>query len=145
MTLYTIGCSGKRAERFFGVLREAGVRRLVDVRLDNTSQLAGFAKRHDLAYFATALCDIAYTHALELAPTREMLDEYRKRGRDWARYERRFELLMRERRVQELFPRETLDGACLLCSEPDPEHCHRRLVAEHLAHRWRALQVVHLR
>jgi uncharacterized protein (DUF488 family) len=144
MTLYTIGFTKKSAEKFFGLLRRAGVATLVDVRLNNVSQLAGFAKRDDLRYFLAEICGVAYTHRLELAPTQPMLDDYKKHGADWAAYEERFLALMEQRRVEDVVPRELLDNAVLLCSEDKPHHCHRRLVAEYLARRWEGVTVEHL-
>ena len=144
MKLYTIGFTKKSAEKFFGLLRGAGVVRLVDIRLNNVSQLAGFAKRDDLKYFLREICGISYDHRLDLAPTQPMLDDYKKHGADWGAYEERFLELMEHRRVQDSIPREFLDNAALLCSEDKPHHCHRRLVAEHLARRWADVAIEHL-
>jgi uncharacterized protein (DUF488 family) len=141
--VYTIGFTKTSAERFFGRLQEAGVRRVLDVRLNNVSQLSGFAKRDDLRYFLGAIGSIGYVHQRLLAPTQEMLDEYR-RGRDWPRYERRFLELMAARQIEEALSRELVDGACLLCSEDVPHRCHRRLVAEYLGERWGGLEIAHL-
>jgi uncharacterized protein (DUF488 family) len=140
----TIGFTKKTAEQFFGLLRAAGVVRVIDVRLNNSSQLAGFSKRDDLRYFLRELCDIDYAHLPELAPTAAMLDDYKKNGGDWATYERAFLTLMAERRIEGTVPRELVDGGCLLCSEHRPDHCHRRLVAEYLASRWGNVDVRHL-
>jgi len=144
MKLFTIGFTKTSAESFFGRLQKAGVKKVADVRLNNVSQLAGFAKKDDLRYFLRAICGIGYEHHPELAPTQEMLDAYKKRRGDWAEYERRFLDLMANRRIEETVARETLDGACLLCSEDKPHHCHRRLVAEYLKEKWGDLEVVHL-
>ena len=144
MKLLTIGFTRKSAERFFGLLRAAGAKRVVDVRLNNVSQLAGFAKKNDLAYFLREICAVEYVHRPELAPTQEMLDDYRKRGRDWGRYEARFLDLMRRRRIEETLPRESVADGCLLCSEDQPHHCHRRLVAEYLAQHWEDVEITHL-
>jgi uncharacterized protein (DUF488 family) len=144
MKLFTIGFTKKPAERFFGLLERAGVARVVDVRLNNVSQLAGFAKRDDLAYFARALCGIDYVHRLDLAPTQAMLDRYRGGGRDWAAYEREFRALIAKRAIERTLPRELVDGACLLCSEDRPHHCHRRVVAEYLRERWGDVAIEHL-
>lgn len=144
MKVFTIGFTKTSAESFFGRLQKAGVRKLVDVRLNNVSQLAGFAKRDDLRYFVRAICGIEYTHRPELAPTQEMLDSYKKQKGQWADYERRFLQLLATRRIEETIPREALDGACLLCSEDKPDNCHRRLVAEYLNGKWGALDIVHL-
>jgi uncharacterized protein (DUF488 family) len=143
VTLFTIGFTGKSAEAFFSALRTAGVRRLVDVRLRNTSQLAGFAKRDDLAFFLREVLAVEYVHRLDLAPTAELLDGYRS-TRAWPEYARRFGALLAERRVEHAVDRALLDGACLLCSEPEAEHCHRRLVAEHLRAHWGDVRIEHL-
>ena len=140
----TIGFTQKTADRFFNLLRESGARRVVDVRANNTSQLAAFAKRDDLAWFLRELCDMDYVHVPELAPTKELLKAYRTGVIDWREYETRFLNLMRERRIDATLPREVIDGGCLLCSEDQPHHCHRRLVAEYLASRWGDLEIDHL-
>jgi uncharacterized protein (DUF488 family) len=143
MTLFTIGFTRTSAEGFFGRLQRAGVRTVVDVRLHNRTQLAGFAKRDDLRYFLHVIASIGYEHRPELAPTPEILADHR-RGGAWADYERRFLALLTERRTQATVPRAALDGACLLCSEATPERCHRRLVATYLAEAWGGVEIVHL-
>ncbi len=144
MKVFTIGFTKSTAERFFGRLQGAGVRKLLDVRLNNVSQLAGFAKKDDLAYFLKAIGGIQYLHLPELAPNQEMLDAYKKAGGDWATYEARFLNLMASRRIEETVPRSTIDGGCLLCSEDKPLHCHRRLVVEYLQRKWGVFEAVHL-
>jgi len=144
MKVFTIGFTKTSAESFFGRLQKAGVKKVVDVRLNNVSQLAGFAKKDDLRYFLRAICGIDYEHHPELAPTQEMLDAYKKERGDWAEYERQFLDLMASRRIEEAVSRDTLDGACLLCSEDKPQHCHRRLVAEYLKEKWGDPEIVHL-
>ena len=144
MKLHTIGFTRKTAERFFGMLRASGAKRVVDVRLNNGSQLAGFAKKKDLSFFLKELCGMEYVHAPELAPTREMLDDYRKKRCGWDAYEARFLDLMRRRRVEETVPREIVADGCLLCSEDKPHFCHRRLVAEYLDGHWGGVEVAHL-
>lgn len=144
MKTYTIGFTKTSAECFFTRLQKAGVKRVIDVRLNNVSQLAGFAKKDDLRYFLKAICGIDYVHRPELAPTQEMLDAYKKDGGSWAEYERRFVALIASRRIEESIPRELVDGACLLCSEDQPHHCHRRLVAEYLKEKWGDLEIAHL-
>ena len=144
MNVYTIGFTKKSAQAFFGLLEDSGARRVVDVRLNNVSQLAGFAKRDDLAYFLKEICDMDYVHLPQLAPTKDLLDAY-KRGRiDWASYERSFLELMAERAVEDSVPQELIDGGCLLCSEDKAHHCHRRLVAEYLEQCWGSFDVRHL-
>jgi uncharacterized protein (DUF488 family) len=144
MHLFTIGFTKKSAEAFFTKLQRAGVKRLVDVRLNNNSQLAGFSKRDDLAYFLRSIAGIEYVHRLDLAPTQELLDRYKKGDRDWPAYERDFLALIEGRRIEATVPRELLDGACLLCSEDKPHHCHRRVVAEYLRDRWGNVQIEHI-
>ena len=144
MTTYTIGFTKKSAEQFFETLCHSGAKRLVDVRLNNVSQLAGFAKKQDLIYFLRKLCGMEYVHLPSLAPTQDMLDEYKKRRGGWADYEEKFVALMRERRVEQEIPRHVIADACLLCSEDKPDHCHRRLVAEYLKDHWGDLEIRHL-
>ena len=140
-----MGFTKKNAETFFGRLKDAGVSRLIDVRLNNVSQLAGFTKRDDLRFFTKAICGIDYLHLPELAPTSQILDPYKKqKNGDWAVYETQFLQLMRERRIEDCVSKEALDGGCLLCSEEKPHHCHRRLVAEYLQEKWGALEIQHL-
>jgi uncharacterized protein (DUF488 family) len=144
MTLATIGFTKKPARRFFGLLRESGVKRVVDVRLNNWSQLSGFAKQEDLAWFLREICGIEYVHVPSLAPTQELLSDYRKKRIDWDGYEVRFLDLMHERKVEEIISPEILDTGCLLCSEHQPHRCHRRLVAEYLNDHWGGVQIKHL-
>ncbi len=143
-TLFTIGFTGHSAEEFFGKLQRAGVKTLVDVRLNNVSQLAGFAKQKDLRYFLKVIAEIEYVHEKTLAPTKEILDAYKKGDIDWTDYERRFNQLLVERRPELQLAPEQLDRGCLLCSEYDHTHCHRRLVTEHLERAWPGIEVVHL-
>jgi uncharacterized protein (DUF488 family) len=144
MKIFTIGFTKKSAESFFTKLQIADVRQLVDVRLNNVSQLAGFAKRDDLRFFTKAICHVDYIHLPELAPTQEILDAYKKYKGDWERYERQFLDLMKSRRIEETVPHDLLDGGCLLCSEDKPHHCHRRLVAEYLKNKWGNVQIEHI-
>jgi uncharacterized protein (DUF488 family) len=144
MKVYTIGFTKTSAESFFTRLQKAGVKKVLDVRLNNVSQLAGFAKKNDLRYFLKAICGIEYAHRPELAPTQEMLNAYKKEGGQWADYEKRFLELMASRRIEQTVPRDAVDGACLLCSEDKPHHCHRRLVAEYLKDKWGDLEIAHL-
>lgn len=144
ITLYTIGFTQKSAEEFFTRLKKAGVKRIVDVRLNNMSQLAGFSKKGDLQYFLREIGDIEYIHLLELAPTQDILDEYKKNKGDWSVYEEKFLRLISERKIEDRVSHDLLDHSCLLCSEATPEHCHRRLVAEYLKSKWNDLQIIHL-
>jgi uncharacterized protein (DUF488 family) len=135
-TVSTIGFTKTTAEGFFERLLQAGVKKVVDVRLHNTSQLAGFAKADDLAYFLKKVGGIQYVHQPLLAPTDSMLKAYKKEKGDWRAYEERFLGLMTERQIEKRFTPEAFDGACLLCSEATPHHCHRRLVCEYLNEKW---------
>lgn len=142
--IFTIGFTKKSAETFFTLIQRAGVARLIDTRLNNVSQLAGFAKRDDLRYFLRSICSVEYLHEPLLAPTQEMLDAFKKRKGDWSEYETEFLELMRERRIDQVLAPELLNNSCLLCSEETPEHCHRRLVVEYLASKWPEVTVEHL-
>ena len=144
MKIFTIGFTKKSAESFFTKLRGTGVKRLVDVRLNNVSQLAGFTKQDDLRYFTKAICNIDYIHLPDLAPTKDILDAYKKNDGDWKLYERKFLDLMKIRRIEDKVPREVMDGGCLLCSEDKPQHCHRRLVAEYLKEKWGDVEIEHI-
>jgi len=144
MNLYTIGFTKKSAEHFFTGLTSAGVKRLIDVRLNNTSQLAGFSKRDDLRYFLKSIGAIDYLHLPELAPTQDLLDAYKKNKGDWSIYESEFRHLLDERAIESSLQRDAFENACLLCSEEKPLHCHRRLVAEYLQEKWGGIDIVHL-
>lgn len=143
LRLFTIGFTRKSAEVFFNTLRSAGVRHLVDIRLRNSSQMAGFTKRDDLDFFVRTILGAEYTHLPLLAPSVEILEAYME-DRDWSRYEQDFLSLLLNRKVSDVLDREQLQDACLLCSEPTPEKCHRRLVAEHLREVWRDVDIRHL-
>jgi len=142
--LFTIGFTKKPAETFFGRLSKAGVKRVIDIRLNNMSQLAGFAKRDDLSYFLKSICGMDYIHLPELAPTQEIMDDFKKKKGGWSAYEKDFQGLLRERKPEQIFSKDLFDRACLLCSEDRPDHCHRRLVVEHLADKWGDVEIVHL-
>ena len=144
MKVFSIGFTKTSAERFFTRLALAGAVRVLDVRLHNSSQLAGFAKRDDLRYFSRTICGIDYVHRPELAPTQALLDGYKKSRGSWEAFERQFVELITQRRIEHTTPRKLLDGACLLCSEDQPHNCHRRLIAEYLQRAWGDMQIVHL-
>ena len=145
MTVFTIGFTKTSAANFFGRLNDAGVQKLIDVRLNNTSQLAGFAKAADLEYFLQEIGGIAYRPEPMLAPTQDIIDGWRKEKRPWEEFEARFKGLMEERQIESHLTPEVLEGACLLCSEDKPHHCHRRLVLEYLEETWgKKLDVQHL-
>ena len=144
MKLFTIGFTKKTAEQFFYRLKQPGLLRLVDARLKNESQLAGFTKKNDLKFFLREICKIDYIHLPELAPSQEILDAYKKNRGSWSVYEKQFTDLMIARRVETMVDKGLISGGCLLCSEPTPEHCHRRLVAEHLQKKWGDVEIQHL-
>ncbi len=142
--LFTIGFTKKNAAKFFGLLRDAGVRRVIDIRLNRTSQLAGFAKEQDLPFLLSEICHANYEAQPLLVPTEEILSAYRKKLIDWKTYEKRFNALIRDRRIESKLEAKQFDHACLLCSEDKPHQCHRRLVAEYLGTKWRDVEVTHL-
>ena len=142
--VFTIGFTRKTAEVFFTRLLRAGVKRVIDIRLNNVSQLAGFAKRDDLRYFLRALGGIDYHHRLDLAPTQQILDGFKKSKGSWPSYERDFLALLTERGIEKTVTPEMLHEACLLCSEETPAQCHRRLVAEYLRSKWGNVEIIHL-
>jgi uncharacterized protein (DUF488 family) len=145
MEIYTIGFTRSSAEHFFTRLADAGVQRVLDIRLNNTSQLAGFAKAADLPYLLRELIGASYEHELLLAPTQELLGWARGKDGDWLTFERRFRELIAERRIEHVLDPGDFDvPTALLCSEPTTEHCHRRFVTEHLAEHWSGVGVTHL-
>ena len=146
MKLYTIGFTQKSAQQFFKLLHDNGVQRLIDIRIHPQGQLSGFARQADLPYFLHELAgQCQYLYLPVLAPTEEMMKEYRKDG-DWARYAARFEALLDERNIPAALERSMFETvtSCLLCSEASPEHCHRRLLAERFAKAWPGLEIIHL-
>ncbi len=142
--LFTIGFTKKNAQTFFSKIRKAGVTRLIDIRLNNVSQLAGFAKRDDLIFFLKELCDCDYRHMPNFAPTKEILDAYKNKEISWDEYVKRFSKLIQERSIESQITAQELNNACLLCSEPTPEQCHRRLVAEYLKEKFGDIEITHL-
>ncbi len=144
MKIFTIGFTKKTAQEFFTKLSNSGAKRLVDVRLNNVSQLAGFAKRDDLKYFLKTICQMEYVHLPLLAPTQDILDAFKKHKGDWTIYEDRFLILMKMRHIEQNVSRDLLSDSCLLCSEETPEYCHRRLVVEYLQEQWGDLEVRHI-
>ena len=145
MEVYTIGFTKTTAAEFFGKLKQAGIRRVVDVRLNNVSQLAGFAKRDDLKFFLAEICGAEYVHEPLLAPTQEILDAFKKDKGSWDEYERRFLQLMVDRQIETTILPSLFDiPTVLLCSEPTAERCHRRLVLEYLNGKWGGVRAIHL-
>ncbi len=142
---YSIGFTGSSAAHFFGRLKQQGIQKLLDVRINNTSQLAGFAKRTDLEFFLSELVGARYQHEPLLAPTDKLLKAYRNREMSWFEYESQFLDLMQERQIEKLFcAKDFLEKTVLLCSEATPLQCHRRLVLEYLNVAWNGLEIVHL-
>ena len=146
MILYTMGFTQKNAKQFFDLIKKNEIEMLVDIRLNNKSQLAGFTKGEDLAYFLENLCGCKYEHCIDFAPTKEILDNYKKGNLLWTGYVEQFLPLMRKRRAVDVFGRlfGKYDKVCLLCSEPTPEQCHRRLLAEMIAEGNADITIVHL-
>ncbi len=142
--LFTIGFTKKTAEAFFTRLTRAGIKRVIDIRLNNVSQLAGFAKRDDLRYFLQAIGGIDYLHQPDLAPTQEILDAFKKNKGSWQAYERDFLALLARREAEKAVSPELLHEGCLMCSEEKPAQCHRRLVAEYLRSKWGNVKIIHL-
>jgi len=146
MNVYTIGFTQKKAERFFTLIRNSNISTLIDVRLNNVSQLAGFAKKDDLRFFLRELCEASYIHMPDWAPTKEILDAYKKNSITWDAYEDKFLNLMARRSIEKDVDKRILEQGCLLCSEHEPHHCHRRLVVEYLnENTGLELQVKHLK
>ncbi len=144
ISLFTIGFTQKTAQRFFETLVNAGVKRIIDIRLNNVSQLAGFTKKNDLEYFLQKIANIEYIHILDLAPTQDILDDYKKKKGDWTVYEQKFLHLLSSRQIEKKIPPKMLEGGCLLCSEAKPHYCHRRLVAEYLTEKCGNIKICHL-
>ena len=145
MTTFTIGHTKTPAREFFGKLSNAGVRRVIDVRLKNTSALSGYARKDDLAYLLESFAGIHYVHTTELSPDDELFNDYKKKGLPWEDYEPRFMALMEAREIEKKVDPALLDNACLLCAEKTPHQCHRRLVLEYLQDKWGTpIDIVHL-
>ncbi len=143
--VYTIGFTKRSAEEFFEVIKKAGIKQLLDIRLNNSSQLAGFTKKEDLRYLLKAICGVNYRHELLLAPTQEILDTYKKSHGSWSNYEKDFHTLMSIRQVEIEIPRSIFDTpTVLLCSERTADRCHRRLVLEYLQSKWGDIEIFHI-
>ena len=145
MKIYTIGFTQKSAQQFFGILADHNVERLIDIRLHPGGQLAGFTKKEDLRYFLDQLIHCGYSYLPSLAPADEILKAYRV-DHNWLKYEKAFEALMDARGIPGGLDKTLFEErvCCLLCSEPTPEKCHRRLVAERLARVWENVEIIHL-
>ncbi|NIP66580.1 DUF488 family protein [Candidatus Bathyarchaeota archaeon] len=145
MRIFTIGFARKSAEEFFKLLKQNEIQRLIDIRLRNTNQLAGFTKKADLKFFLKEILGCEYHHFEFLAPTEQIIKAYRKTD-DWVSYEKRYLQLLEGRKVAERLDKKFFEErtCCFLCSEPTPKHCHRRLVAEYLANLWGDVEIIHL-
>jgi uncharacterized protein (DUF488 family) len=145
MQLYTIGFTKKTAKQFFDSLKETNIEKLVDIRLRPDSQLAGFAKREDLRFFLERLNNCDYQYEPRLAPSDYLLKAYRE-NKDWKTYEAGFLQLLLERNIPQALDKTSFEikRCCLLCSEAEPEQCHRRLVAEEMQKYWKNVQIVHI-
>lgn len=145
ITLYTIGFTKKSAEQFFNLLRDNHVRQLVDIRISNGSQLAGFAKGKDLEFFLKEICHIPYKHITNFAPTKELLDLWRQKKVTWKEYEDIYTTILKERDILRKYGVKPFDGSCFLCSEETPEQCHRRLLTEYMKkYSTEDVRIVHL-
>ncbi|MBA7568718.1 hypothetical protein ES708_10452 [subsurface metagenome] len=143
--LLTIGFTKKSAEEFFEKLKKNGVKRLVDIRINNTSQLAGFAKGKDLEYFLKEICNIEYIHIVDFAPTKELLSDYQNKRVDWTGYEKIFKDILIKRKISERYKISNFDNSCFLCSEHLPDQCHRRLLVEHLKGNDKNVEIIHIK
>lgn len=146
MTVYTMGFAQKNAKKFFDLIKKNSIQLVVDIRLNNKSQLAGFTKGEDLSYFLKTICNCEYMHRIDFAPTKEILDNYRKGVINWQQYEEKFIPLLRGRGSVKVFLNniQQYDNICLLCTEPTSEHCHRRLVAEEIARIDESVEIRHI-
>ena len=148
MKIYTIGFTKKNAEQFFALLEKAKITTLLDIRLNNVSQLAGYTKKDDLCFFLKRILNVKYIHSVKLAPTKQILDDYKKNKISWEKYEIEYHKLLEERNVKNLFSTIvdlSSETICLLCSEEKSDHCHRRLLAEYLKNNLsEQIDIIHL-
>jgi uncharacterized protein YeaO (DUF488 family) len=142
--LFTIGFTGKSAETFFNLLRDNGIKKLVDTRINNVSQLAGFTKGNDLRFFTKEILNIGYEHIVDLAPTKELLVKFRDKEISWEEYEKQYLMLLEQRKIRDAVDIETMNECCFLCSEQTPEQCHRRLLVEFLQNERDDIEIIHL-
>ena len=142
--VFTVGCAGKDAREFFTILKRVRVRKVVDVRLYNTSQLAGFSKRRDIEYFLQAIVGVGYVHQPIMAPTKRLLNDYKKGLVSWPQYEAEFKEIIAGRQIEKCIESIDIDMACFLCSEAVADRCHRRLVVEYLAGCFQDVLIEHI-
>ena len=144
IVIYTIGFAKKTAKEFFTSLSNNHIKQIIDIRLNNTSQLAGFAKKHDLEYFLEKMCNIKYIYKPDFAPTQEILDNYKKKVIPWPEYEKKYLEILSQRNIKEKITPEELNMSCLLCSESKPDFCHRRLLAEYFKRIYKEIEIKHI-
>jgi uncharacterized protein (DUF488 family) len=142
--IFTIGFTNKTASQFFNLLKQNEVEKIIDTRINNVSQLAGFAKGNDLAFFAKEIGNMSYEHQIDLAPTKDLLADYRNKKISWENYEIEYLNLLDRRKIIQKIEVDDLHHSCLLCSEHTPEKCHRRLLAEYLKNVRNDIDIVHL-
>ena len=142
--IFTIGYVGKNAQEFFTILKRTGIRKVIDVRLYNTSQLAGFTKRQDIEYLLQAIVGAKYIHLPIMAPTKQLLNDYKKRLINWQQYKTQFKGVITQRQIEKHLVPQDIDMSCFLCSAAKADNCHRRLVAEYLAEHWQNISISHL-
>ena len=142
--IFTLGYAGKNARDFFTILKQAGIRKVIDVRLYNTSQLAGFTKKQDIKYFLQTIVGSEYIHLPIMAPTKQLLNDYKKGLINWQQYEKQFKSIVAQRQIEKNLMLQDSDMSCFLCSEAKSDYCHRRLVAEYLAEHWQNVSIHHL-
>jgi len=142
--LFTIGFTKKTARQFFETLSKNKVKKLIDIRINNRSQLAGFAKGSDLEYFTKAIANIEYEYIPDFAPTKELLSDYQNKKIDWTAYQKSYRQLIEQRKISSRYDVAGFDHACFLCSEETPERCHRRLLTEFFQEGNSDIQIIHL-
>jgi len=143
--LYTIGFTKKSAKQFFELLKKNGIKKIIDIRINNSSQLAGFAKGADLEYFAKEIANIGYSHFTDFAPTKELLSDYQNKKVDWVGYQKIFRQLIEKRNIDKKYNIKDFDNACFLCSEELPTQCHRKLLVEYFKEKKSDILIVHLK
>lgn len=147
MKIFTIGFTKKDAKTFFELLQKNKIDLLLDIRLNNVSQLAGFAKGNDLGYFINEILNAKYIHDTRFAPTKELLDSYRDKSINWLEYEKEFNKIIEDRRIVDIFQDnyyKNYERVCLLCSESEADKCHRRLIAEYLKENLSDIEIIHI-
>ncbi len=142
--IFTLGYAAKNAREFFTILKQAGIKKVIDVRLYNTSQLAGFTKRQDIEYFLQEIVGAEYIHLPIMAPTKQLLNNYKKGLINWQQYEKQFKSIIALRQIEKILLLQDSDMSCFLCSEANADNCHRRLVAQYLAEHWQNVSIHHL-